>query len=122
MPSQATAAPPPQIPIEAIREIVRAEIAPLHQATADAAMRGAAIGVAQSKHLATAGVLQAIASLLAVRLLLLIAISGGLALAILTLRAGTYQADGVLAAYAVFVVLPLVVLERNPRVNKPDAN
>jgi hypothetical protein len=61
------------------------------------------------------GVFQAVATLLAIRLLLMLALVGGFALAFLALRAGTYQAGGVLVAYAVLIIIPLVWLEKNPR-------
>jgi hypothetical protein len=56
------------------------------------------------------GAFQAVASVLAVRFLLLLALLGGFALAFLALRAGTPQAAGVLVAYAVLVIIPLVWL------------
>lgn len=62
-----------------------------------------------------AGVFHAVASLLAVRFLLLLALLGAFALAFLALRNGTYEAGGVLIAYCALVLLPLVWLERAPR-------
>lgn len=61
------------------------------------------------------GVLAAIGAILAVRLLLLLAIVGGFVLAVMALTGGTYQAAGVLIAYAVLIVLPLVWLESRPK-------
>ena len=62
-----------------------------------------------------AGVFHAVASLLAVRFLLLLALLGGFALAFMALRAGSYEAAGVLIAYAMLIVIPLIYLERYPR-------
>jgi hypothetical protein len=61
------------------------------------------------------GALTAIASILAVRLLLLLAILGGFVIAVMALRDGGYQAAGVLVAYAVLILIPLVWLESRPR-------
>lgn len=81
------------------------ELAEKVGAATQSAVRGASIGA-----------LQAVASLLAVRLLLLMALLGGFVVALMVLRLGTYQADAVLVAYAVLIVIPLVWLERNPKV------
>jgi len=62
-----------------------------------------------------AGVFHAVASLLAVRFLLLLALIGGFALAFMALRAGTYEAAAVMVGYAVLIVIPLIWLERAPR-------
>lgn len=70
---------------------------------------------------AALGVFQAIGTLLAVRLLLMLALVGGFVLALMALRSGTYQAGGVLIAYAVLIVIPLIWLERNPRVGGANA-
>jgi len=61
------------------------------------------------------GALTAIASILAVRLLLLLAILGGFVIAVMALRDGGNQAAGVLVAYAVLILIPLVWLESRPR-------
>ena len=61
------------------------------------------------------GTLTAIASILAVRLLLLLALVGGFVVAVMALRDGGYQAAGVLVAYAVLIVIPMVWLESRPR-------
>ena len=68
------------------------------------------------------GVFHAVATLLAVRLLLMLSLIGGFALAFLALRTGTYQAGGVLVAYAVLIVIPLVWLERSPRTGGGNAS
>lgn len=112
----------PQPPIEAIREAVRGEVAGIAHAAQQVALHAAAQGVAGAHVAAANKVFGAIAVLLAVRLLLLLTMAGGFVLAIMTLHAGTYQADGVLAAYFCLAVLPMVWLEKNPRVGKPDAS
>jgi hypothetical protein len=61
------------------------------------------------------GALTAIASILAVRLLLLLAILGGFVIAVMALRDGGYQAAGVLVAFAVLILIPLVWLESRPK-------
>lgn len=113
--------PTPPIPLEAIRGAVREEMAAAHQAVAQTAVRAAAEAVIVARTMGLHAALHAVATLLAIRFLLLLAVAGGFVLALLALRAGTYQADGVLAAYAVLIVLPLVALERSPRVEKPHA-
>jgi hypothetical protein len=50
-----------------------------------------------------------------VRLLLLLAILGGFVIAVMALRDGGNQAAGVLVAYAVLILIPLVWLESRPR-------
>jgi hypothetical protein len=94
---------------EAVRELSQAAARAAHDATVSS-VRGAALGV-----------FQAVASLLAVRILLLVALLGGLGLAVMALRIGSYQALGVLVAYAVLVLIPLIWLERSPRVGGPHA-
>ena len=111
----------PQPPIEAIRDAVRAEVASIGQALQQVAVNAAAQAVAGAQVASARGVFSAIAMLLAVRVLLLLALCGGFVIAVMALREGTYQADGVLAGYACLFILPLVWLERNPRVGKPDA-
>jgi hypothetical protein len=111
----------PQPPIEAIREAVRAEVAGIAHAAQQVALHAAAQAVAGAHVAAGSKVFGAIAALLAVRLLLLLALLGGFVIAVMALREGTYQADGVLAGYACLFILPLVWLERNPRVAKPEA-
>ena len=68
------------------------------------AVRGAAIGV-----------FQAVATILAVRLLLLLALIGGFLLAWQALQLNSPQAVAVLIAYAVLIMIPLVYLERAPK-------
>lgn len=57
------------------------------------------------------GVLTAIAAVLATRLLLLLAIILGFALAVMALHDGGYVAAGLVVAYGVLIFLPLVALE-----------
>lgn len=111
----------PSMPLEAIREAVRAEMAALSSAAGDHAARAAVAAVATAQSAATRGVIHALATLLAVRLMLMLALTGGFVLAVMALRVGTYQAGGVLVAYAVLILIPLIWLERNPRVEKPGA-
>lgn len=111
----------PQPPIEAIREAVRAEVGGIAHAAQQVAVNAAAQAVAGAQVAAARNVFSAIAMLLAVRVLLLLALVGGFVIAVMALERGTYEADGVLVAYACLFILPLVWLERNPRVGKPDA-
>src|ERR1700744_3575849 len=108
------------LPIDAIREAVRAEMSVAHQVATETAIRAAASSVAAARLTATQGVLHAVAALLAVRMLLLLALCGGFILALMAVRNGGYQAAGVLVAYSVLIVLPLVWLERNPRTERPS--
>lgn len=114
-----TAATGPAPPIEAIREAVRAELAPIAHSVADTAIRAAAQTFVGARLASAQGLLHAVAALLAVRLLLLLALVGGFVLTVMALHEGTYQADGLVVAYAVLFILPLVWLERNPRVVNP---
>ena len=112
-------APPstgPAPPIEAIREAVRAEMVAVHQAAAQTAIRAAAETYVGARLAGAQGLLHAVAALLAVRLLLVLALVGAFVLSVMALNLGTYQAAGVVVAYAVLVLIPLVYLERNPRV------
>ena len=85
-----------------------------HAATAEALV-GARLAASQ-------GLLHAVAALLAIKVLLLLALLGGLFLAWRALDAGTYQAATVLGGYAVLIMLPLVWLEYHPRrQEKPHA-
>jgi hypothetical protein len=142
---QKPAPQPVSFPIEplqaTIRETVRAEVAAalgdVHQVVAgavqaqaramlesasavahDASVEAVAAAMVGAKLAAHRGVLHAIASLLVIRLLLLMALLGGLLLAWRALDAGTYQSGAVLVAYAILIVLPLVALEWSPR--RPD--
>lgn len=65
---------------------------------------------AASTSAALGTVFAAVAALLAVRLLLMLALLGGFVLAVMALREGTYQADGVMVAYAVLILCPCVWL------------
>lgn len=76
------------------------------------AAHAAAEAVTVARLRATRVVFEAIMAMLAVRLLLLLALIGGFALAVLALLNGSYQAGGVLVAYCILVVVPLVALER----------
>lgn len=60
-------------------------------------------------------VLQAIALVLAVRILLLLSIVGGFVLAVMAMRAPSTEAIVVLISYCCLTVLPLVWLERYGR-------
>ena len=111
----------PQPPIEAIREAVRAEMAGVAHAAQQVAVNAAAQAVAGAQVAAARTVFSAIAMLLAVRVLLLLALCGGFVIAVMALRDGSYAAIGILVAYQLLMVVPLVILERNPRVGKPDA-
>lgn len=106
-------------PIEAIREAIRAELTPIAHSVSDIAMRAAAAGLVGARLASAQGLLHAVAALLAIRLLLLLALLGGFALSVMALHAGTYQADGLMVAYAVLFILPLVWLERHQRVVPP---
>ena len=109
----ATSTAPIPDPGEAIQAAV-GQIAQAAAQAASAAAAGAVRGV-------TLGVFHAVATLLAIRLLLLLALAGGFVLAVMALQIGTYQAGGVLVAYAVLIVIPLIMLERNPRVGGGNA-
>jgi hypothetical protein len=85
------------------------------------AVNAAAQAVAGAQVAAARTVFSAIAMLLAVRVLLLLALCGGFVIAVMALRDGSYAAIGILVAYQLLMVVPLVILERNPRVGKPDA-
>lgn len=61
---------------------------------------------------ASIGVFHALSAILAVRFLLMMSLVGGFVVALEVLKLGTYQADGVLVAYAALIVLPLVASER----------
>ena len=94
---------------------IREDIAALGRdvaALAAAVARPAESTVARDVRAAAVGVFQAVAALLAVRMLLLLSLLGGFALAVMALRTGTMQAAGVLVAYAVLIVIPFVALER----------
>lgn len=128
LPPKALPAPPmvpaAALPLDAIREAVRAEmnvaLAGVQQVATETALRAAAAGVAGAKLAGAAGALRAVAQLLAVRGLLFLALCGGFGLAWRALDIGTYQAGGVVIAYAILILIPLIWLERNPRVEKPQ--
>lgn len=82
---------------------------------AQAATQHAAQAAAAATRGAATGVLLAVGAMLAQRLLLLAALVGGFVLAIVALQIGSYQALGVLIAYAVLIMIPLVWLERASR-------
>jgi hypothetical protein len=108
---------PALLPIETVREAVRAELEMIRGGLMGAAVQSATA----ARTAAAAGVLHSIASLLAVRLLLMLALAGGFIVALLALQYGSLQSAGILVAYALLIVLPLVWLERNPRVDKPNS-
>lgn len=111
----------PQPPIEAIREAVRAEVGGIAHAAQQVAVNAAAQAVAGAQVAAARNVFSAIAMLLAVRVLLLLALVGGFVIAVMALRDGSYPAIGILVVYQLLTIVPFVILERNPRVGKPDA-
>ena len=105
-----TAPAEPQIDVRAVLSQI-AQAATQHAAqAAAAATKGAATGV-----------LLAVGAMLAQRLLLLAALVGGFVLAIVALQIGSYQALGVLIAYAVLIMIPLVWLERASRPTPPGS-
>lgn len=116
--------PAAALPLDAIREAVRAEVTAalggVQKIATETALRAAAAGVAGARLAGAAGALRAVAQLLAVRGLLFLALCGAFALAWRALDIGTYQAGGVLVAYCVLILIPMVILERNPRVEKPQ--
>lgn len=59
------------------------------------------------------GTFQAIATILAVRFILLLAVVGGFILAVMAMQSQTTQSIGLLISYATLTVLPLVWLDRN---------
>lgn len=105
-------------PIDAIREAVREELKPILALVVSTAARAAAEAVAESKLRTSRVVMETIFGMLAVRLLLLLALAGGFVLALFALLNGSYQAGGVLVAYACLVLIPLVWLEAR---SKPNA-
>lgn len=121
LPPPATVAFPTEELLTAVRATVRAEMAVAHQAVQQTAMHAAAAQFVHAKVSGVQATWHAISVLLAVRLMLMLALLGGFALAVMAMVRGTYEAGGVLVAYAVLVLIPLIWLERNPRVGKPDA-
>ena len=85
-----------------MRQAIREELAAIRAETITAAAEAAA----GAKTGATFAVFQAVASLLAVRLLLLLAVVFGFILALMALRAETYQSAGIVVGYAVLIVIP----------------
>lgn len=99
------------LPIDAVRAAVRAEMETAMQTLA----RDTAGAYAGAREASLHAVLRSIATLLAVRFLLMLALIGGFVIAIMALRDGSYQADGILIAYACLIVIPIIWLERQPR-------
>jgi len=97
-----TVAPAIQAPLDLAAVLER--IADQAAVAAAAAVRGSAIGV-----------FQAVATMLALRVLLLLGLVGGFALSWRALDLATNTAIGVVIAYAVLIMIPLVVLERSPK-------
>ena len=60
---------------------------------------------------AIASVIAASAAVLATRLLLFLALLGGFALAVIAAIGGSWMAFAVLCAYAVLIIIPLILLE-----------
>lgn len=95
--------------IRAALEEIRAENRQAIQGAVAASVNGAAIGV-----------FQAIASLLAVRLILLLTLCGGFTLALSAIRLGTPMSVAVLVAYALLFIFPVAALELRPKIRKGD--
>lgn len=100
--------PPPApinvVPIEALR--------PLAEQIASAAAARAAQQTAQSLGAGLVRLWAGIGTVLAIRLLLLLSIAGAFVLAMLAMDHRDVASLGVLVAYAVLVVLPMVYLSR----------
>ncbi|HEX9158788.1 MAG TPA: hypothetical protein VF835_01065 [Rhizomicrobium sp.] len=94
---------------------MRAELAVIHTLAANTAAEAAARTVTETRLRASRVVMETIFGMLAVRLLLLLALAGGFVLALFALLNGSYQAGGVLVAYSVLILIPLVVLERSSK-------
>lgn len=69
---------------------------------------------------AALGVFQAIATLLAVRLILLLTLCGGFTLAVSALHQGTLISVAVLVAYALLFIFPVAALEIRGKPTKGD--
>ena len=101
-----TAAPAIQAPLD---------LAAVLERIADQASRQAAVAAAAAVRGSAIGVFQAVATMLALRVLLLLGLVGGFALSWRALDLATNTAIGVVIAYAVLIMIPLVVLERSPK-------
>lgn len=99
-----------------VSEVVGAQLAEVHRSIGDTAIRAAAGAFTQARLAGAQGLLHAVAALLAVRLLLMLALLGAFILSVMALHLGSYQAAGVLVAYALLIVMPLVWLERTSKV------
>ena len=91
--------------VEALRQFI-----PVIQQTARTAATEAASAVLQGANNTLVGVFHAIAQILAVRLILLLAVVGGFALAVMVLQSPTPVSAAILAGYVVSTVWPLVWL------------
>jgi len=104
---------------DAVDSGIREAMGNVQAVAIDAGLRAAAEGIAGAKLASATNIFGVVASLLAVRVLLLLSLLGGVTLAVLAERDGGYQAVGVLVSYAVLIVIPLIYLERNPRADRP---
>lgn len=101
----------PILPIEAIREAVRAEMAVMHNAAIETASKAAAAAVAQARISSVTALFSMVAYVLSVRLSLFLVLGGGFALAVMAMQRQTYESAAVLVAYAVLLCIPVVWLE-----------
>ncbi len=92
--------------VESLRQFL-----PAIQQTARTAATEAANSVVASANNTLVGVFHAIAQILAVRLILLLAVVGGFALAVMVLQTPTPVSAAVLAGYVISTVWPLVWLD-----------
>ena len=111
--------PTPSIPIEVIRAAVRAEMTAAHHLLGQAAVQAASQATVQTNAALMRAAFHAIGVVLAIRKILTLATAGAFVLAVMALRVGTYQATAVLVGYALLVLIPLIALERSPRIGPP---
>ncbi|MDE2104281.1 MAG: hypothetical protein KGL39_43995 [Patescibacteria group bacterium] len=89
------------------------EITPeMLKAVADAAAQQASRSTLNSAGTALVGTWMGIGTVLAIRLLLLLTLCGGFVLAVMAMRSQTTIALGVMIAYSILVILPMVYLSR----------
>jgi len=94
--------------------VARVDLGAIVRQNADATAAAAAVATSGAIRGASVGVFRVLASMLAVRALLLLGLAGAFALAWVAMQAGTPAAIGIFVAYAVLVMVPLVYLERKP--------
>lgn len=82
--------------------------------------RSAQSAVAASVTGAALGVFQAIATILAVRVILLLTLAGGFFLAVCAIHQGTPVSLAVLVAYALLFIFPVTALEYRAKPKKGD--